>query len=157
MYLWGCNCFIHKYIAFWGKLIASPVLEEIIWIPPPFSPLHVSIVWEFVFSICPWSVGSGKMGWSRLQMLWMEIAKRSPVLCSHSWPWIKWSGKLPSHCCNWYTLSYANATRDMRWLQQAQRHITAVVHELLQGLQHTHGENVGLGEARKFSAKNSVD
>lgn len=115
----GFPCFIHKCIAFWGELVVSLVSEEMIRIPP-FSPLHVSIVWEFVFSICPWSVGSRKMGWSRLQMLSMGIAKRRPALCSHCWPWIKWGGKLPSLCCNRYTLSYANARRDMQQPQQAQ-------------------------------------
>jgi len=83
MHLWSCNCFIHKYVAFGGQLIAFPLLEEIIRVPP-FSPLYVVMEWEFVFSICPWSVGSRKMGWSRLQMLWMEVAKRSSAFCSHS-------------------------------------------------------------------------
>lgn len=55
MYLWGCGCFNHKYIAFCRQLITSPLSEEIKQIPPPFSPLPVSVVWEFVFSICPWS------------------------------------------------------------------------------------------------------
>jgi len=44
----------------------------------------------------------------------------------------------------------------MQWLQEAQRRTIAAVHELLWGLLHARGENVGLGEARKFSAKNSV-
>lgn len=54
MYLWGCKHFNHKYTAFWRQLITSPLWEEIIRIPP-FSLLLVSVVWEFVFSICPWS------------------------------------------------------------------------------------------------------
>lgn len=55
------------------------MLEEKIRIPP-FSLLHVNVVWVSVFSICPWSVGSTKMGWSRLQMLLVGIAKCSPAV-----------------------------------------------------------------------------
>lgn len=150
MYLWHTAVFFINTLLSGGKRIAPLVLEEVIRIPP-CSLLHVNVVWESVFSICPWSVGSRKMGWSRLQMLLVGIAKHSPVILLIK----RVAPCLP--CCNRSVVSYADATGDMQWLQQAQRQQTALVRELLQELQCTHGESVEPGAAGQLSAGNLLD
>lgn len=100
MYLWGCGCFNHKYIAFWRQLITSPLSEEIIQIPPPFSPLPVSVVWEFVFSICPWSeCGQQKNG---VEQTADAVDRDLRLGCAPGCPWIQHGGNVLAPCCSWH-------------------------------------------------------
>lgn len=148
MYLWGCKCFNHKYIAFWRQLITSSLSEEIIWIPP-FSPLLVRAVWEFVFSICPWS--ECRQQKNGVEQTADAVDGARPGLCSQAARGSS-RGGMCELCCSWHRWSCANATETSQ-LQRAQRHTHTLLQLSTEGLQHV----VGLGKARKFSAENSVD
>lgn len=154
MHLWGCNCFNHKYIAFWGQWITSPVAVEIIPIPP-FSPLLVSVVWEFVFSICPWSeCRQQKNGVEQTADAVDGGCERGPGCAPGAAYGSKGVGMCPLPAAA-DTGEAVQTPEKCAQLQQAQRH--TLLQFSMEGLQCVHGDNVGLGKARKFSSENSVD
>lgn len=129
-------------------MITSPLSEEIIQVPPPFSLLLLSVVWEFVFSICPWSE-------CRQQKNGVE--QTADAVDREHGP-----GCAPG-------AAHGSSTGGMCWLPAAAGTGEAVQMpesppELQQAQRHTHccsspcrdcSVSMGLGKARKFSAEHS--